>query len=461
MRPAGTTRVDRTRAHERRVRRAGVGLILAAVAVVLLVFGGGLPFGLGDGDLRTVRAQFADASNVRTGQPVRIHGVDVGKVTGVRGEPGGHTALVTMRVEQGKAGLLHADARAVVWWRTLLGRNMYVDLQPGSSRAPLGDRPIPASRTDHQVELDQLLTTLSPAAMQGLRSTIRTFGQGTADAPAVARTGRALAPALRSVRDGVAGLRGVAPGDLGRAVAGTSGVVRALDRDEAALGGLIDHGDTTVAVLAARAADLDATLRRAPAALAVSRRELAGLEQTLDRVDPLVADLQPNAGRVAPTVDRLTGALRAATPLLAQAQPLLRRLRPALTALRGAAEQGVPLTRELTPIVDRLNARTLPYLKAPEHDTGRPLYTLIGPLTSEIGDATAVYDHLGHSISFEGGVSGRALNGILPCSPQLTDPDKKLVCGNLNALLAQLMGQPPPQQDPQDTPPAPTTRKGR
>lgn len=453
-------RLDRERDHRRRVRRAGAGLILGGLVVVLLVFGGGLPFGIGDGDLRTVRAQFADASNVRTGQPVRIHGVDVGKVSGVRGQAGGHTALVTMRVQAGKVALLHADARAVVWWRTLLGRNMYVDLQPGSSRAPLAGT-IPAARTDHQVELDQLLTTLSPTAMRGLRTTIRTFGQGAADAPAVARTGRALAPALRSVRDGVAGLRGVTPGDLGRAIRGTGAVVEALDRDEAALGGLIDHADTAVAVLAARHADLDATLRRAPAALGVARRELAGLDTTLDRVDPLVADLQPNAGRVAPTAVRLTGALRAATPLLAQAGPLLHGLRPALTGLRGAAEQAVPLTAALTPVVDRLNAHTIPYLKAPEHDTHRPLYTLIGPLASEIGDATSVYDHLGHSISFEGGFSGRALNGILPCSPQLTDPDKKLVCGNLNALFAQLIGQPPPQQDPQDTPPPPSTRKGR
>jgi phospholipid/cholesterol/gamma-HCH transport system substrate-binding protein len=59
----------------------------------------------------TVQAVFPSANNIRPGSPVRIAGVNAGKVTKVgHVEAGRQAALVTMRID--KKGLpLHRDAR--------------------------------------------------------------------------------------------------------------------------------------------------------------------------------------------------------------------------------------------------------------------------------------------------------------------------------------------------------------
>jgi virulence factor Mce-like protein len=450
--------LERRRREQRAIWRAGVVLLVGSIVGTVLIFSGGLPFT--GPETAKVEARFTDASNIRTGQKVRIRGIDIGKVTGVRGEAGGHTALVTMEVEPAKRRLLRSDAKAVAWWRTLLGRNFYIELEPGTRQAALGDGPIPPARTDHQFELDQLLTAFRPDAREGLQNTVEGLGEGMADAPAVKSTARALPPALRAIAKGIPPLRGRAPGDLGRVVTGGADVVSALAREERALGSLLENGNTAIGIVAAREADLEGLLRDAPESLQVTRTQLIRLDRTVDLLDPLVEDLRPNARRVRPTLDRLIPALDATTPVLARAQPLVQRLRPALRGLRDAARQGVPLIDELIPVLDRIRTSTIPYLEKPESDTKRPLYTIIGPTINEIGDSVSAYDAQGHMISFEGGISGRAGEGILPCTVLVTDPKEKLTCANLNALFAQLSGQQPPQQDPQDTPPA-TARKGR
>ncbi|WP_205697394.1 MlaD family protein [Conexibacter sp. SYSU D00693] len=440
----------RRREHTRR-RRAGVAALLLGAVVVVITFSGGVPF-LRDRGLVEVQARFTDASNVRSGQPVRVKGIDVGKVTEVRGEPGGRIAVVTMALEPADRDALRADARAIVWWRTLLGRNMYVELDPGTAPGPLGDRPISERRTMHQVELDQLLDAFSAQARRGVGQSLRGVADAFADPEAVGRAARPLAPALRAVQRGLPGLRGERPGDLGETIAQTRRVAAQLSRSERDLAGLVDGAGTTLGVTAARAADLSRTLRLAPGSLGTARRELARLDGLLDVLDPLVADVRPHARDVRPAVVDLRGALRATTPLLDRARPLVRDLVPALRNLRASTRAGLPLVQDLQPVAERLRDRTIPYLEKPEADTKRPLYTLIGPLASEIADSTSIFDGQGHAISFEGGVSGRALSGILPCTVLLTDPKEQLTCENLNVLAAQLLGQKPPVPNGDDNP---------
>ena len=59
----------------------------------------------------TVQAVFPSANGIRTGSPVRVAGVNVGKVTGVSHvEDGKQAALVTMRID--KKGLpIHRTRR--------------------------------------------------------------------------------------------------------------------------------------------------------------------------------------------------------------------------------------------------------------------------------------------------------------------------------------------------------------
>ena len=91
-----------------------------------------------------VKAHMASGANIRPGYtPVRVSGVEVGQVTKLeRHDDRG--VIVTMKVEDGKGVDLRQDASAHLRWRTLLGRNDYIDLIPGSKSAPeLGDNTIP------------------------------------------------------------------------------------------------------------------------------------------------------------------------------------------------------------------------------------------------------------------------------------------------------------------------------
>ena len=438
-----TTRGRRARGRARRspAISAGIATLLACLAVTVYAFNDGIPF-VGDG-LERVDLHLRDASNVRADQLVRIRGVEVGEVLDVATEDGGRSARVTIGIEPDARRRLRADARATARWRTLLGRNLYVDLDPGRSGRPLSGDEIPLARTDHQVELDQVLQATPELARERTRASVAGLAVGLSARGAVRETFRSGSQAVDEGATALRALRGERSGDLTRAIAGTAALVGVLERSERQLGALIDGGALTLSATAARRADLGLTLRRAPASMAQARTGLRRIEGTLDRIDPLVADLRPVASRVAPTVDRLRAALAGTTPTLRRARPLVRDLRPALDGLAAASTDVRPLLDELGPLLDRLTSRTLPFLyRKDAEDTQRRLFELVGPLVTLLNSAAGVYDAQGHNIIFQAGISTKALEGILPCKVLLSDPTARdlITCENLQQLLRLVLG---------------------
>src|SRR5438094_917636 len=91
-----------------------------------------------------ITADFPSAANIQIPTTtVRVHGVNVGKIESVKRRPGGGVR-VKMRVNE-DGFKVRRDARAHVQWRTLLGFQFYIDLDPGSSPERLGDNVIPLS----------------------------------------------------------------------------------------------------------------------------------------------------------------------------------------------------------------------------------------------------------------------------------------------------------------------------
>jgi ABC-type transporter Mla subunit MlaD len=76
--------------------RVGLGMLAAVGVVLYLAFGGPLPFS----HQYTVDAVVQSANELHGGSPVRIAGVNVGKVTKVRPGPG-TTAIVEMAITDG------------------------------------------------------------------------------------------------------------------------------------------------------------------------------------------------------------------------------------------------------------------------------------------------------------------------------------------------------------------------
>lgn len=157
----------------------GIALLLA---VSYLIFTKGLPFQ----HHYTVNAIVRSSNLLVPGSPVRIGGVDVGKVTSVGRYRDTSDAQVTMRIDAiGQP--VHADATLRIRPRLFLEGNFYVDLSAGTPSAPeLPDGgTIPLAHTGDPVQIDQVLGALPADIRSHLQQTLK--GSGRRSTPLRAR----------------------------------------------------------------------------------------------------------------------------------------------------------------------------------------------------------------------------------------------------------------------------------
>jgi ABC-type transporter Mla subunit MlaD len=434
---------------QHRPHRRRNGAIFIAFCVIflwILYTKPSLPLLSGGGT--TLRADFINGINVRPGYtPVRVHGVEVGVVTGVKRRESGRGVEVKMKLEKGSDVKLHQDARMALRWRTLLGRNIYVDIDPGSPSAPeLKGGFVPINRTIDQVELDQVLEPLDATGRKSLQTMIREFDAGFSSPKDFQNAVDAVEPAMRPLSRGVRALRGQQPGtDLPRLIARTSRMMGALARDEVALRGVIDNGNIALGATAAHSADLAATVNTAPAAMRETRTTLARLETTLDILDPLAEKLLPGAAKLDGSARKAQIALRAATPLLRDLRPALRDLRPAVTDLGNAARSGAPAFDPLSTVMDRVKNTYIPFLNAKNDENKRPNYQNVGPAVASVATATSWGDYNGPVANFEAAVGPNAFVDS-PCKINFAAADvAQLVQCELvtRAVSAALTGRKP------------------
>lgn len=389
---------------DRRTDSAAIGAIVVGLMALALVAGvsGGVPF-VGGESGRVVTAEFTGANpanQVNDLTPVRIAGVEVGTVESVDPGKTPASATVRMRIEDDDV-VLRRDARAEVRWRTVLGGNMYIDLQPGSPSAPvLGDAGIPASRTASQAELDDVLQVYDRGTDERQRQMLRGLRDGLADPQGVGRSIEVAGPALRTVGRGLEPLRGRQRDDLRGLVRATARTVAGLGRDPAALEQLVTGANRTLAVPAARRRELGELLALAPSSLDSTLVTMRRLDVTLGRLDPVVSRLRVAAPRIAPAADAATPTLARTRTLLRSARPLLRAAGPTLTSLKGAGRNGVPLIDRLDPTVRRLNAQVLPFLERRDGSTKLRNYEAIGPFFSSLATVAAPLNDAGQLLQF-------------------------------------------------------------
>src|SRR3954465_8766924 len=157
-----------------------VGGVVGAIVVALsyLGFTKHVPFTKG----YQVKAVFQTANSIRTNSPVRIAGVNVGKVKKIERytDPDGNKtdySVVTMEIQD--AGLpIHKDATAKIRPRIFLEGNFFIDLQPGTPNSPTiddGDT-LPVTQTAAPVQLGDLLTSLQADDRKNLQDVLRGLG---------------------------------------------------------------------------------------------------------------------------------------------------------------------------------------------------------------------------------------------------------------------------------------------
>jgi phospholipid/cholesterol/gamma-HCH transport system substrate-binding protein len=358
--PERDTRVGATeRRFKWRPSNATIALIfiLAFTVGPYLAFTKHIPF---TGYGYTLNATFANGVNISTNSPVRIAGVDVGKVIGV-GRDGDNTEIAF--TVEGKGRPIHDDAFAAIRPRIFLEGNFFVELDPGSPSAPEldSDATIPVSRTSTGVQLDEILTALQSPVRADLSRLLGSFGTALNRQPTPAEDktqlpevkGKSGAEGLNGalLYGGPAGrysaqvtnaLLGTSPGDLSRLVAGAGRTFGALARREADLQGLIVNFNTFTGALAAQSSSLSATVRELGPTLRIGRRSLVSLNSSLPPLRAWAIEFRP-------AVAELPALIAAGRPWLAQARPLLsgkelggfaRLLREATPGLAGSAQAG-------------------------------------------------------------------------------------------------------------------------
>jgi len=211
------------------------GLVVIVITVIVVYFGftKHIPFKHGF----RLKAVFATAINISPKSPVRIAGVNVGKVTSIQRE--GNTGVVTMEITKG--GLpIHRDATLKIRARILLEGNWFVDLQPGTPTSPTvsSGYTVPITQTSDPVQLDQVLDALNTDTRANLQNFLQGFGDGLTRKPdaaenaeqdpdvyglnaaqALNRTYHIAPPALRGAAIVNQSLGGTEPHDLSELIA--------------------------------------------------------------------------------------------------------------------------------------------------------------------------------------------------------------------------------------------------
>jgi phospholipid/cholesterol/gamma-HCH transport system substrate-binding protein len=344
--------------------RLGVLVILIIAVVVYFGFTKHVPFKHGF----RLKGVFATAVNIHKSSPVRIAGVNVGKVTSLRRE--GSAGLVTMEIESG--GLpIHSDATLKIRPRTFLEGNWFVELQPGSPSAKTisSGYTIPITHTSDPVQLDQVLDALNTDTRANLQNFLIGFGDGLTRKPDAAENAEqdpevrglnAAQATNKAYQRGPGSLRatavlnqaitGTEPHDLSKLVASIGKVTSALNVHEQELGELIGNFNTFFEALAKQATPLRATVAELPSSLLNIQRGLAGLDAAFPPARAFAHDILPGV--------RNTNATVAATlPWIEQVQDSL-----ANTELGGVAKG----LAEATPALARLQSEQTPLYQQTE-----------------------------------------------------------------------------------------------
>jgi phospholipid/cholesterol/gamma-HCH transport system substrate-binding protein len=297
------------------VRFGAVLLVIVAIAA-FFGFTKHIPFKHGF----RLKAAFASALNVHPKSPVRIAGVNVGKVSAI--ERVGNTGVMTMEIESG--GLpIHSDATVKIRPRTFLEGNWFIELQPGSPSAKTlsSGATLPITQTSNPVQLDQVLNALNTDTRANLQNFLIGFGNGLTRKPNAAEdseqepevrglTGAQAfnqvyhrAPsALRGGGIAAQATSGSEAHDLSKLVASIGKVTAALNVHEQQLSELIPNFSAFFHSFAAQASSLSAAVARLPGGLHSLNRGLTSLDAALPPTREFALDIIPGVKQTPPTV---------------------------------------------------------------------------------------------------------------------------------------------------------------
>jgi phospholipid/cholesterol/gamma-HCH transport system substrate-binding protein len=298
-----------------------------------------------------LHAVFRDVKSLKPRSPVRMAGVDVGKVTKI--EPKGNGAAdVTMELSD-DALPLHDDASAQLRSRIFLEGNFFVDVKPGTpSTGELKDgSTLPITQTASTVTLPDILDVLNSDVRTDLRTFLHEYGTVALQGGGAKAFNKAIPSFEPAYRYGALtndALLGVQPTrDIQRLLRGQQRTFAALGSHPAQLEELVTDLNTTAGAIASQ----DTALEAAVPALRDTLRE--GYP-ALGALDAALPTLRTFSREAIPGVRSSVPALDAAIPWFTQARGLVQQ-----SELKGLAAD----LRHAVPSLVTLNTRLVPFLK--------------------------------------------------------------------------------------------------
>lgn len=402
-----------------RLPNAVIGLVMVVVLAIAsyLAFTKELPWG----SKYTVQAVFESASNIRPSSPVRIAGVNVGKVTSIEhlspddpeytaqvgdeapdaeGVPP-TASVVTMELEK-SALPLHTDATMRLRPRLFLEGNLFVDLKPGSPNAPEADdgHVFPAGQTSIAVQLDQVLTTLQSDVRSDLQTLLDEFGNaldkygGSKGFREVYKTSPGAFRYTSQVNEA---LLGTEPHDLSDLIVNLDSTVDALGRNEVALQDLVTNLRIVLGSFAAEDANLKLAIAELPEVLEVGRPALASLNSSFPALRAFAREALPGVRSTPATLDAATPFLRQVRGLVSEDElrGLVADLRPTIPDLARLSRKTIPFLNESRSLSSCFNEVVIPWANM----------TINDPETPAEG---RVFEELGYALT---GLSGESRSG--------------------------------------------------
>lgn len=305
--------------------------VVLALAGFYLAFAKSIPF---VNPAYEVKATFSNAVNIATKSPVRIAGINVGKVTDVEGR--GRNAVVTFTVD-GEGRPIRENASAQIRPRLFLEGNWFIDLDPGTPEADeLENRGnIPVTQTSTSVQIGDVVRTLQTPERANIQRLLQALGEGLNTKPTAADDltfepfvqglggGEALNLAYRNGEQAARGTAIVNEATLGNRRNDLPNLLRGLAR---VTGAINDRGDDIegfvqnfaifTGALAAESENLQLTIQRLGPTLVTARQAFTSLNDALPALRGYAVALRPALNELAPTI-------RAARPFTRQLQLLL------------------------------------------------------------------------------------------------------------------------------------------
>jgi ABC-type transporter Mla subunit MlaD len=339
-----------------RVSNLAAGVIgLVVVAIISYLVFGGRPFA---GSKFVLKAAFTTQIQLHIPSPVRIAGVEVGKIVSVEPIPNSRAAIVTMHIDEN--GLpIHADATIRIRPRIFLEGNFYADLQPGSPNAPelSSGATLPAANTAGPVQFDRVLNSLNSDSRANLQTLLQGLGSAL-NAPPTKLENATQDPIVRGLTGAQAlnlslkyspqafeassivnqALLGLQPGDLTRVVAGNAQVFRGLAGAGQHLSSFVHTFNATLAALAAQQQNLAQTISLLPPWLQATKSALPALNHSFPPTIRFAHAFLPGVKKLGPVIDAGIPWLQQSTLLFSQPElgQLVSLLAPAVHATTNA-----------------------------------------------------------------------------------------------------------------------------